>query len=111
MAKGRVEHPTFAPAFHPGEGEIVIFAVNPLHAHVGSGWVQREQHPQLGPVVRRPILVNLIGQSEFLSLKCRHEGILRRFDRDPDLLIPRMSDDVAPTNSLNSGQCALAATA
>ena len=85
---------------HPGQGEIVVLPVDPLHAHVGARRIEREQHAQPATVVGRTVFVDLVGEPEVLSAKGRHQRMSRLFDRHADLLVPGMPGELRPEQLL-----------
>jgi hypothetical protein len=69
MAKRRVEDAPLALWPHPGEGEIVVLPLDPLHAHVRLRDVEGEQHALLLAVVGRVELEDFLGEAEALAVE------------------------------------------
>ena len=90
VAERGVEDPPLPVRLDPSQGEIAVLAVDPASAHVGPRGVQRQEHAQLGAVVGRPVLVDLIGNPKILAAEGRDQRIAWLLHRYANLFGPRM---------------------
>ena len=100
VAERGVEDAALTEGLDPGEGEVVVFAVDPFDPHVGAAWVEREEHAHLAPVIGGAVFVDFVRQPEILAAEGGHEGMGRFFHRDADLFVPGMAGELGPAEFL-----------